>query len=129
MEASLRGISCSESDICLRMLGRVSGRENCAWRKAEEAETENAVMVQAFGPQAKQVNFAKPSTNPVLFRDRPPLSFLSFSTRSSKMKLITGVAALALAAMANAATYTVCQMRDGNGRFSLWFILSFSCAR
>lgn len=86
-------------------------------------------MVQAFGPQAKQDNYAKPSTNPVLFRDRPPLSFLSFSTRSSKMKLITGVAALALAAMANAATYTVCQMRDGNGRFSLWFILLFSCAR
>ena len=53
MEASLRGISCSESDICLRMLGRVSGRENCAWRKAEEAEAENAVMVLAFGPQAK----------------------------------------------------------------------------
>jgi len=56
----------------------------------------------------------RPSSNP--FHDRPSLSFLS-SRPSPKMKFTTAITALALAAVARAAsTYTVSGMRVWSGR-------------
>jgi len=117
MEASLRGIFGSESDIYPQVLGRVSSRENRVWRDVGKAEAGIAV-----GTPAKLSQTPNPSSSSTTV-----LTVLSlFLGPVPKMKFTTAVTTLALAAVAYAAsTYTVSGMRAWSGRSGPSSILTF----